>query len=100
MKINVEATNFEVDRKLISFVSNKLTKLELFYDRIVRADVFLKVQKTSKKENKNVEVLLSLPGEKIMIKKETKTFEEGVDECVKALERKVKRRKEKERAFS
>ena len=100
MKVNIEATNFNVDNKLISFINEKLKKLDLFYYKIVFIDVFLKVQKTSEKENKVIEVRLSLPGEKIMLKKESKTFEEGISESVKALIRKVKQRKEKQRSFS
>ncbi len=100
MKVNVQAPNFIADSKLIEFITNRLLKLELFHDQIIFADVFLKVQKTSEKENKVVEMLISVPGDKIIVKKETRTFEEGADECVKALERQLKKRKEKQRAFS
>jgi len=100
MKVNVETPNFAADIKLINFIEKKLTKLEQFYDRIIFADVFLKVQKTSDKENKVVEILLSIPGDDLMIKKESKTFEEGTDECVRSLERQLKKRKQKQRAFS
>jgi len=100
MKVNVQTPNFVADQKLIDFITSKLLKLEMFFDRIVFADVFLKVQKTSEKENKIVEILLSVPGDDLIVKKETKTFEEGTDECVKALERQLKKRKEKQRTFS
>ncbi len=100
MKVNVQTPNFSADAKLIEFINKKLSKLETFYDRIIYADVFLKVQNTSGKENKIVEMLLSLPGEDAVAKKEAKTFEEAVDEGVKALERQLKKRKQKERAFS
>lgn len=99
MKVNVETPNFAADIKLINFIERKLSKLELFYDKIIFADVFLKVKKTSEKENKMVEILLSVPGENLMIKKEAKTFEEGTDECVQSLERQLKKRKEKQRAY-
>lgn len=98
MRVNVETPNFVADRKLIDFIQRKLDKLELFYDRVVFADVFLKVQKTSDKENKISEVLLSVPGDELIVKKEAKTFEEGIDECARALERQLKKRKEKQRA--
>ena len=100
MKVNVQTTNFVADQKLIDFITNKLLKLEMFYDRIIFADVFLKVQKTSEKENKLVDVLLSVPGDELIVKKEAKSFEEGTDECVKALERQLKRTKQKQRTFS
>jgi putative sigma-54 modulation protein len=98
MKVTVQTPNFAADDKLIMFIERKLNKLEQFYDRIIFADVFLKVQKTSEKENKSVEILLSVPGGDLMVKKEARTFEAGTDECVQSLERQLKKRKEKLRA--
>lgn len=78
MKVNVQTPNFSVKDELLIFVEKKLAKLEQFHPKIVFADVFLKVQGTSEKEDKAVEVLLSVPGEDIMVKKEAKTFEEAI----------------------
>ena len=99
MRVNVQAPNFAAKNELLVFVEKKLTKLEQFYDRIVFADVFLKVQKTSEKENKIVEVLLSVPGDDLMVKKEAKTFEEATDDVVKTLERQLKKRKQKQKVY-
>jgi putative sigma-54 modulation protein len=99
MKVTVQTPNFAADVKLIDFIEKKLNKLEQFYDKIVFADVFLKVQKTSEKENKIVEILLSIPGDDLMVKKEARTFEVGIDECVQSLERQLKKRKQKQRAY-
>lgn len=98
MKVNVQTPNFDADIKLIEFIKKRLSKLETFYDRIIFADVFLKVQNTSQKENKIVEVLLSIPGDDVIVKKECRKFEEGVDECAHSLERQLKKRKQKQRA--
>ena len=35
---------------------------------------FLKVQKTSKKQNKSVEILLSVPGDDLIVKKDAQIF--------------------------
>ncbi|SRX54744.1 ribosome hibernation-promoting factor, HPF/YfiA family [Aequorivita sp. CIP111184] len=99
MKVNVQTPNFAAKDELLVFVGKKLSKLEQFYDKIVFADVFLKVQKTSEKENKIVEVLLSIPGDDLMVKKEARTFEEATDEVVKTLERQLKKRKQKQKAY-
>jgi len=99
MKVNVQTPNFTAKDELLKFVQNRLSKLEQFYDKIVFADVFLKVQKTSEKENKIVEVLLSIPGDELMVKKEAKTFEGAIDEVVKTLERQLKKRKQKQKAY-
>ena len=95
MKVTVQTPNFAADQKLINFIERKLNKLEQFFDKIIFADVFLKVQKTSEKENKSVEILLSVPGGDLIVTKEAKTFEAGTDECVQSLERQLKKRKEK-----
>ena len=100
MKVNFQTPNFSADAKLLDFVTKKLNKLETFYDKIIHADVFLKLQNTKDKENKIVEIVLSIPGEDAVAKKEAKALEEAVDEGVKALERQLKKRKEKERIFS
>jgi putative sigma-54 modulation protein len=95
MKVTVQTPNFAADEKLLNFIERKLNKLEQFFDKIIFADVFLKVQKTREKENKSVEILLSVPGGDLIVKKEAKSFEAGTDECVQSLERQLKKRKEK-----
>ena len=62
--------------------------------------MYLKVENTSEKENKIVEIQLSIPGDVIVMKKVSKTFEEGLDVAVRSLERQLKKRKEKLRQFS
>jgi putative sigma-54 modulation protein len=98
MKVNVQTPGFDADIKLINFIEKKLSKLEQFYDKIIFVDVFLKLENTASPENKIVEVLLSIPGDDLIVKKECKRFEIGIDECVHALERQLKKRKEKQRA--
>ena len=45
----MQSVNFNADQKLIDFIQVKLDKLEHYYDKIIYADVFLKVQNTSDK---------------------------------------------------
>jgi len=95
MKVNVNAVNFTADRKLVDFIQERIDKLEKFYGKIVSADVFLKVEKTSEKENKIVEVKIHVPGDDFMVKKQCKTFEEAVELSAESLERILVKRKEK-----
>lgn len=95
MKVNVHAVNFTVDRKLVDFIQERLDKLEKFYDKVVSSDVFLKVDNTSEKENKIVEVKIHVPGDDFMVKKQCKTFEEAVELSSESLERLLVKRKEK-----
>lgn len=95
MKVNVQSVNFTADQKLINFIQAKLDKLENHFNKIIDANVYLKVQNTSGKENKTTEVLLNIPGDSVMVKKTCKKFEECVDECISSLERQLRKRKEK-----
>ncbi len=95
MKMNVQSVNFTADQKLINFIQKKLDKLENHFDNVIYADVYLKVENTSEKENKVSEILLSIPGDEIICKKRGRRFEVGVDECVSSLERQLQKRKKK-----
>ena len=95
MKVNVQSVNFHADQKLVNFIQQKLDKLENHFDNVIYADVYLKVQNTSIKENKISEILLSIPGDEIICKKKGRHFEAGVDECVSSLSRQLQKRKKK-----
>ncbi|MFM9826677.1 ribosome hibernation-promoting factor, HPF/YfiA family [Flavobacterium sp.] len=95
MKVNVQAVNFTVDRKLVDFVQERLDRLEKYYDKIVSSEVFLKVEKTSDKENKSVEIKIIVPGDDFLVKNQCKTFEEAVALSAESLERLLVKRKEK-----
>jgi len=96
----VQSVNFNADQKLIDFIQVRLDKLEHYYDKVIFADVFLKMQNTSDKENKVSEILLSIPGGDLIVKKTCKKFEECVDECVSTLQRQLKKKKEKMKAYA
>ena len=95
MKVNAQSVNFNADVKLINFVQHRMDKLETFYDKVISSDVYLKVQKTSAKENKIVEIKLNIPRDKFVVKKQCKSFEEAIDSACSTLERKLIKRKEK-----
>ena len=97
MKVFVQSVNFNADQELMKFAEDKVGTLIKYHDKIVDAEVFLKVQNTSDKENKITEVKLNIPGSDLIIKRETKTFEEGLNSAVDNLKRQLKRSKEKHR---
>lgn len=95
MKVFTQSVNFSADKKLIDFAEEKVSHLVRFHDKIVDAEVFLKVQKTSDKENKVTEIKINIPGHELIVKRETRTFEEGLNSAVDNLKRQLKRHKEK-----
>lgn len=95
MKVDVQAVNFNVDRKLVDFINLRLEKLEQYFDKIIDIDVNLRVENTSDKENKSADVIVKIPGDDIVVKKTAKSFEEAIDLAGDAAERLLVKRKEK-----
>ncbi len=99
MKVNTQSVNFVADQKLIDFIQQRMEKLNQYYDKVIKSDVFLKVENTSDKQNKIFEAKVSVPGDSLVVKRVCKTFEEGADSAVDSLQRQLKKRKEKLRAY-
>ena len=76
MKVSVQSVNFNISNDLVNFIEKKVNNLEKFHDHIIDAEVYLKVQSTSEKENKIVDIRINLPGVDVVAKKQSKTFEE------------------------
>ena len=98
MKVNTQSVNFNADQKLLDFIQKRMDKLDLYYDKVIQSDVYLKVENTSDQANKIFEARVNVPGDSFVVKKQCKTFEEGVDTAVASLERQLKKRKEKLRS--
>lgn len=95
MVVRIQSVHFTADQKLIDFIQKKMDKLDTFYDRIVDADVFLKLENTSQRENKIVEIKVNIPGNDLVVKKIASSFEEATDLCTEVLSRQLRKTKEK-----
>jgi len=97
MDINIHSIHFDADKKLINFIENKVNKLIQFYDNIIGAEVFLRIENDQGVDNKVAEIRLDIPGSDIFAKKRTKSFEESIDNVVEALRKQITKHKEKQR---
>jgi putative sigma-54 modulation protein len=97
MNVQIHSVRFDADKKLISFVQQKLDKLTQFGDDIVNAEVFLRLDKDQDRENKISEIKLELPGGPLFAKKQSKTFEEATDDVIEALKKQITKHKQKKR---
>ena len=95
MDIKVNTVHFTADQKLIDYINKKMSKLGQFFDRIIGAEVFLRLDNVHDDENKIVEVKLHMPGNELFVKKQSKTFEEALNKAVESLNRQVTKNKEK-----
>ena len=94
MKAIYQATNFDADQKLINFIQKKLDRLDSFFDRIIEAEVFLKLNNTGK-ANKTVEIKIDVPGNDIVVSRDAETFEKAMDLAYDVLKRQLRKQKEK-----
>lgn len=97
MKINIQSLHFSTDRKLISFIEKKVRKLEQFFDRIISAEVHLKLENSGQIKDKIVEINLKIPGTVLFVKETSKTFEEAVDKAISSLKRQLLKSKMRKR---
>jgi len=95
MDIKIHSIRFDADAKLLDFIDQKVKKLLLFYDDIINAEVFLRLENAEDKENKICEIRLEIPGNPVFAKKQSATFEEATDNVIKALTKQLIRHKEK-----
>lgn len=94
MKIIVKSLGLTPHAPLEEHIEKKLNKLDTFYDKIIDCKVFLKVENKSDKEDKTAEIILAVPGEDIVVKKTTSSFEGSLDQCVDTAKRLLIKKKE------
>mgnify|MGYP001820363724 CR=1 FL=1 len=95
MQVKIHSVQFKADVKLENFIEEKLGKLNNYYDQILGSEVFLKLENTNEPANKITEIRLSIPGNDLFAKKQSKTFEEATDQAVEALRRQIRKHKDK-----
>ena len=95
MNIRIQSVKFDADSKLLEFVEKKVGKIEKFHDNIFDAEVTLSL--LPDQLNKEAKVKIHLPGEELIVKRNSKTFEDAVVDCVDVIKEKIVRIKEKAR---
>ena len=98
MKVQTQSVHFSADSKLLSFIERKLSKLDQFFDRIVSANVILKLENSGQIKDKIAEIRLEIPGSILFVKETSKSFEASVDSAIDSLKRQLIRYKERLRA--
>lgn len=96
MEINIQSIHFTADEKLEKYVTSKIEKLKKFYDNILGAQVFLKLDHGSAEiKDKVVEIKLQLPGNILFASDISRSFEESIDISFENLKTQLVKHKEK-----
>jgi putative sigma-54 modulation protein len=85
MTINIQSVHFDADKKLLNFVSDKVGKLNTFYDGIINSEITLRLDKNSTSQNKISEIKMLGKGHEFFAKKQCASFEEATDQACDAL---------------
>lgn len=89
MKIYTKAIQFKADGKLYDRIDQKLSKIEKLFDRIIDANVQLKLENAGQVKDKILEVKLNVPGSTLIATATDKTFESALDTVVDALKKQL-----------
>ncbi|MFN8309129.1 MAG: ribosome-associated translation inhibitor RaiA [Chitinophagales bacterium] len=95
MNIVIRPVHFDASVQLLDFIKKKLGKLETFSDKIIDAEVYLKLDTNQSIRDKVVEVKLHVPGKTLFGTEVSKTFEESTDLVVENLARQIKKAKDR-----
>jgi putative sigma-54 modulation protein len=99
MNVNIQTVHFDADNKLVELVSKRLEKLNTFHDRIIKVDVYLKLDNLVHTiKDKIAEIRVHVPRHNFFVKASSKSFEESFDAALDSLVNQIKRKKEREAA--
>lgn len=97
MNVNIQTVHFDADVKLVEYVTNKLSKLATFHERIIKVDVFLKLDNVVHNiKDKVAEIRVHVPRHDFFVKASSKSFEESFDCALDSLVNQIKRKKQKQ----
>jgi putative sigma-54 modulation protein len=97
MNVNIQTVKFNPDGKLTAYVNRKLDKLQTFHDRIIKVDVYLKLDNVVHNiKDKVAEIRVQIPRYQFFVKCSSKSFEESFDSALDSLVTQIKRKKEKQ----
>src|SRR5580700_2155478 len=96
MNVNIQTVHFDADGKLVEYVNKKMSKLNTFHDRIIKVDVFLKLDNVVHTiKDKIAEIRVDVPRHSFFVKVSSKSFEESFDSALESLVNQIKRKKQK-----
>ncbi len=95
MEITIQSINFTADQKLIEYINKRINKLATFYDGIVDANIYLKVENVTTSDNKVLEVKLNVFHQTLFCVEKCRTFECAIDLAFESLKVQLKKYKEK-----
>ena len=86
MNIIIKSADFKVRKGLETFIREKVKKLFMHSDNIIRANVMLRKEAGRNPKNKLCEIRLEVPGYDHFVKKSSEGFGKSVSQSVEVLQ--------------
>ena len=98
MKWDIQCVGFNAKPDLIETVKERVGKLDKYFNPIIGAEVYLRLEYNDQCESKKVEVKLNIPGEDVFADHQSASFEHSLIEAVEKVKRQLLKKKDLERA--
>ncbi len=95
MDIIIQSLGFKASENLENFIREKLNKVVLESDKVIRANVTMYAGSESNPQNNVCEIRLEVPGNDHFVKKNSDVFEKAITECIDALQKIMRKTKDK-----
>lgn len=95
MKLNTQAVNFEIAERLEKHIEKKTRRYEKLLTPSAEMDIRMTVVKPETNLNKETTIRIIGMGSEMFAQKTCDTFEQGIDECLEALEKQIEKLKDK-----
>lgn len=95
MKLNTQAVNFEIAERLEKHIEKKSKRYEKLLPESAEMEIRLTVVKPETNLNKETAIRVLGVGAELFAQKVCDTFEQGIDDCLEAIEKQLEKRKDK-----
>ncbi len=92
MKLQIYASNFDIAEKLQKFIEKKTKRYEkILPGSAAEMEIRMSVVKPETNLNKETQIRVLGVGADVFVKKVCNTFEEGIDQCLTAVDRQIEK---------
>lgn len=95
MKLNTQAVNFEIAERLEKHIEKKTKRYDKLLPESAEMEIRLTVVKPETNLNKETAIRVLGVGAELFAQKVCDTFEQGIDDCLEAIEKQLEKRKDK-----
>ena len=95
MKLNTQAVNFEIAERLEKHIEKKTKRYEKLLPESAEMEIRMTVVRPETNLNKETAIRVIGLGAELFAQKVCDTFEEGLDDCLEAIEKQLEKRKDK-----